>query len=89
MPPIDRKLLEILVCPVSKQPVFPLNQTRLVKLNEAIAQGSIHTHAGEKLTEPLREALITKNGNTLYPIDSGIPVMLESAAIPCEQIPDW
>ena len=87
--PLDRKLLEMLVCPVSKQPLFPLPHARLVKLNRAIEQGGVCTHAGEQLTAPLKEALITENGATLYQIDGGIPVMLESASIPCAQIPNW
>ncbi|CAJ2377047.1 MAG: hypothetical protein IBGAMO2_550003 [Arenicellales bacterium IbO2] len=49
----------------------------------------MRTHAGEQLTAPLKEALITENGATLYQIDRGIPVMLESASIPCAQIPNW
>ncbi len=86
---IDRKLLEILVCPITKQPVFPLAPTRLDKVNQLIKQGKLHTLDGHPLDTPLKQALITKNGNTLYQIDGDIPVMLEEQSIPCEQIPDW
>ena len=86
---IDRKLLEILVCPITKQPVSMLNQTQLDKINQLIEQGELHTLDGAKLASPLKQALVTQNGNTIYQIDDNIPVMLEDQSIPCEQIPDW
>ena len=86
---IDRKLLEILVCPITKQPVSVLGQARLDQVNQLIEQGKLHTLAGAKIVKPMKQALITQNGNTLYPVDDMIPVMLEDQSIPCEQIPDW
>lgn len=86
---IDRKLLEILVCPVTKQPVYPLDPARLDKVNQLITQGKLHTLDQTRLDTPLQQALITRNGNTLYPVEEGIPVMLEERSIPCEQIADW
>ena len=85
---IDRKLLEILVCPITKQPVSLLGQARLDKVNQLIEQGKLHTLDGAQIDTPLAQALITQNGNTLYQVDGDIPVMLEEKSIPCEQIPD-
>ncbi len=39
--PIDPKLLDILCCPVSKQPVFPLSEEKLAAVNAAIATGQV------------------------------------------------
>ena len=86
---IDRKLLEILVCPITKQPVSVLSQARLDKVNALIGQGELHTLDGAKLDKPLTQALITENGNTLYQVDGDVPVMLEGMSIACEQIVDW
>ena len=86
---VNRKLLEILVCPVSKQPVFVLDQARLDKVNRLIEQGRVHTLDGSRLDTPLEQALITQNGGTLYQVRDNIPVMLEAQSIPCEQIMDW
>jgi uncharacterized protein YbaR (Trm112 family) len=36
---MDRKLLDILCCPASKQPLALLNKAELRSLNEAIAAG--------------------------------------------------
>lgn len=86
---IERKLLEILVCPVTKQSLFMLNQARLDLLNQLIAQGKLHTLDGVALKHPLQQALITKNGSTIYRVDDNVPVMIEEQSIPCEQIADW
>ena len=84
--PIDRKLLDILVCPVTRQPVFPLDQDKLDLLNRKIADGKVASMDGEKITETVNEALITGNGNRIYRIDNGIPVMLEEQAIAADQL---
>ncbi|MGI9311389.1 MAG: Trm112 family protein [bacterium] len=86
---MDRKLLEILVCPITKQPVSLLDPARLGRVNALIAQGALQTLDGAKIEHPLQAALITRNGATLYRIDDDIPVMLEEQSIPCEQIADW
>ena len=84
--PIDPKLLDILCCPVSKQPVFPLGKERLATVNAAIAAGQV-TQADDTVVETtLDEGLITKNKQRIYRIDDGIPVMLEEESIAVEQI---
>ncbi len=87
--PIDRKLLEILVCPVTKQPVSVLAEGKLDSLNRAIEAGQVRNHGGDMVASSLREALITKNGSTIYPVQEGIPVMLENQSIDTVQLPDW
>jgi len=86
---IDKKLLEILVCPVTKVPVKPLARDRLAILNRCIENGEIKRVDGEPLQEPLTEALITSDGRTLYPVDDGIPIMLEEQGITANQAPGW
>ena len=84
--PIDPKLLDILCCPVSKQPVFPLSQEKLASVNAAITAGQV-TQADNTVVEtPLDEGLITKNKQRIYRIDDGIPVMLEEESIAVDQI---
>ena len=84
--PIDPKLLDILCCPVSKQPVFPLSEETLATVNAAIAAGQV-IQADDTIVEtPLSEGLITKNKQRIYRIDDGIPVMLEEESIAVNQI---
>ena len=87
--PIDRKLLEILVCPITKQSVNILSPSKLGYLNQQIESGAVTNHAGVKLEAAIGEALITHNGETIYPVDAGIPVMLEDESIATVQFSDW
>jgi len=87
--PIDRKLLELLVCPITKQSVNTLSTAKLAYLNQKIEAGGVVNHAGTTLETQLSEALITHNGETIYPVDDGIPVMLEDESIATVQFSDW
>jgi len=73
---MDRKLLDILVCPVTRQPLALLEAAGLEALNLAIAAGTVARGDGSAQTEPLREALVTRDRKTVYRIDDGIPVLL-------------
>lgn len=86
---IDRKLLEILRCPVTKLPLSILAPDKLKKLNDAIANGEVHYVDGAKVDKALQAALITDNGRTIYRIDDDIPVMLEDQGIGTEQFVDF
>lgn len=82
---MDRKLLDILVCPATRQPLALLDATALEALNRAIAAGNVKRVDGEPLREPLREALITRDRRVVYRVDDGIPVLLVEEGIPAEQ----
>ena len=84
--PIDPKLLDILCCPVSKQPVFPLSEEKLATINAAIAAGHVTRADNTVVDTPLGEGLITKNKQRIYRIDDDIPVMLEEESITVDQI---
>jgi len=86
--PIDKNLLEILCCPVTKVPVKVLPKPKLNALNERIAAGEVKRVSGETVEAPLEEALITENGTTIYRVDDGIPVMLEEEGIPTAPLRD-
>lgn len=78
---VDRKLLEILCCPVTKIPVEPLPRERLDALNALVEQGQAFYQDGTAVTGPVSEALITENGERIYLVEDGIPVMLEERAL--------
>ena len=79
--PVNGKLLEILCCPVSKTPLTVLGRQKLDKLNDAIKSGEALFVDGEKVTDPLPEALITEDGKVIYPVQDDIPVLLEEKGI--------
>lgn len=86
---MDKRLIDILCCPVSKRPVRPLTSAERDQVNAAIRAGAIETVAGEKVLEPLTEALVTTDGKVIYRVDDGIPVMLPEAGIGTTQLPQF
>ncbi|WP_245539895.1 Trm112 family protein [Spiribacter salinus] len=78
---IDRKLLDVLCCPVTKQPVRVLKRTELKALNERIDGGEVRYQDDSPVDTPLEAGLITANEERIYRVDDGIPVMLEDRAI--------
>jgi len=87
--PVDRKLLEILRCPVTKLPVNTLSKDRVRKLNQLISEGDVNYVDGSVVDKPLDEALITENDRTIYRVDDSIPIMLEDQGIPTEQFKEF
>ncbi len=77
---MDKKLLDILVCPVTRQPLAPLDGERLKALNTAIGQSGVQ-FGGHRQTDALCEALVTRDGKRIYRVDDGIPVLLPDEAL--------
>jgi uncharacterized protein YbaR (Trm112 family) len=86
---MDRKLLDILCCPTSKQPLALLNGGELAALNQAITAGAVKRADGERQAQSLREGLITRDHRIIYRVDDGIPVLLADEAIATSQIADF
>lgn len=86
---MDRKLLDILCCPVTKQPLALLNAAELAALNAAIDAGGVQRQDGSPQAERVTEALVTRDHQTLYRIDDGIPVLLADESIATASIPGF
>lgn len=83
---MDKRLLDILCCPVSKAPLRPLNRTELEALNRAISAGAVDTVAGVRVPAPLGAGLITTDGKVIYRLEDDIPVMLAEEGIGTTQL---
>jgi len=79
--PISSELLEILVCPETRQPVTMASEDILKQLNSQIEKERLRNRGGERVTSPIAEGLVREDGRILYPIDDGIPVMLIEESI--------
>lgn len=83
---MNRKLLEILCCPVTHKALRAAPAELLERLNQAIAEGALLRHDGTPLTEPLGQALLTEDDRVAYPVQDDIPVLLEDEAIALAQL---
>jgi uncharacterized protein YbaR (Trm112 family) len=79
--PVSDELIEILVCPETKQPVKHADRTLLDQLNEKIAAGTLRNRGGDPVSKPITEGLLREDGKILYIVDDEIPVMLIEESI--------
>ena len=83
---MDKRLLTILQCPVSHKGLSVMNKDTLARVNAAIESGAVVNQDGVTVTAALSEALVTDDGKRVYPVNDGIPVLLEDESINMEQI---
>lgn len=83
---MDKRLLTILRCPVTHKGLSLARSATLHAVNSAIKSGDLSNRDGRVIEEPLDEALVTDDGKILYPIQNGIPVLLEGEAVNMEQL---
>lgn len=86
---VDKRLLEILCCPVSKRALLPLRRDQLQRLNAAIEAGGVLDVDGQPVTAPLNEGLITDDQRVIYRVDDDIPVLLPESGIGTTQLADF
>jgi uncharacterized protein YbaR (Trm112 family) len=79
--PIDNELLEILVCPESKQTVALASAEILEGLNSEIAASRLRNRGGDVVEKRIEEGLLREDGKILYIIDDSIPIMLIDQSI--------
>ncbi len=82
---MDEKLLEILCCPETHQPLSEAGDELVDDLNKRIQAGTLVDRVDEKIIDPIDGGLIREDGNILFPIRGGIPVMLIDQGIPLGQ----
>lgn len=86
---MDRRLLDILCCPATRQPLAPLASRELASINDAIRAGSLRRADGGLLTDAMSAGLLTRDRKLAYRIEDGIPVLLAEEAISTSQVTDF
>jgi uncharacterized protein YbaR (Trm112 family) len=86
---MDRKLLDILACPATRQPLAMLDARGLAALNDAIVAHGVRRIDGTPQRDAVREALVTRDRKLAYRIDDGIPVLLVEEGIALGQVADF
>ncbi|MCX8065642.1 MAG: hypothetical protein N3G21_10815 [Candidatus Hydrogenedentes bacterium] len=83
---ISKDLLDILVCPETKQKLELINDELLNELNEAIRKGKLVNKGGEVLKETLNGALIRTDRKVVYPIINDLPYLRIGDGIEIDKI---
>ena len=78
---VHPELLEILVCPETKQQLELAEPATLDAVNALVSQGTLKTRGGDAVTVPLEAALVRQDRHVLYPIRDDLPIMLIDEAI--------
>jgi uncharacterized protein YbaR (Trm112 family) len=78
-------LLELLVCPESRQPLRPAAAPLLERLNAAIDRDKLKDRAGHGVRQRLHAALIREDGTVAYPVWDDIPRLLIEQGLLLEQ----
>ena len=78
---VNPELLEILVCPETRQPLRVAEASTIAELNERIEAGTLRNRGGDKPKGPIAEGLVREDGHVLYIVDDDIPVMLIEESI--------
>ena len=79
---IAKELLDILVCPETRQPLHLASSSDLDRINNAIGQRKLSSRAGGVIEDGLTEALIRADELVAYPVREGIPIMLVEESFP-------
>ena len=83
---MNKRLLSVLCCPVTHKGLSVVRADQLKKINTAISEGRLANRDGAVLSESLKEALVTDDGKIMYPVNDGIPVLLEGASVALNQL---
>jgi len=84
---IDQRLLDILVCPETKQDLVLAEPVLINKINGLIKTGNLKNRSKQKVTEKIDGGLVQKNEKKyLYPIRDEIPILLIEESILLENI---
>ena len=82
---MDDKLLEIICCPETHQPLRCADAKLVTSLNQRIEAGTLFDRVEEKVGQKIDGGLLREDGKILYPIRQNIPTLLIEQGIPLGQ----
>ncbi len=83
---IRPELLNSLLCPATRSRLTVADAQVVARLNQAVAAGKLRNVSGEKIERPLEAGLVREDGNVLYAVRDGIPIMLVDEGIALSQL---
>ena len=82
--PVRQELIEILICPRTKQNLRNLEHDIVERINIEIEKGEVKYYDGSPVEDVLDEALITEDRKVIYRVDQGIPILMIDRGIPTD-----
>ena len=83
---VEKALLDLLVCPDSKEKLTEASTALVERLNEAIRGGSLKSRGGQIVQGEVDGALVRADGKLAYLVLDEIPNMLVDEAVSLEQL---
>ena len=84
---VNPDLLDLLVCPETKQTLMVADADILDRVNRAVEGKSLVNQGGDRVKGRIEEGLVREDGKVLYPVKDDIPVMLLDEAIRLDTLP--
>ena len=78
---LDQDLVDLLACPETQQSLTLADDAMMIKMNEAIASGTLLNRDKKKITQSLDTVLIREDQQYAYPVINGIPVLIVEEGI--------
>lgn len=78
---MKQDLLNLLICPITKENLKLGNQNFLQTLNERIGSNKVTNLKGHSINKKLEKVLVNDSETYAYPVISEIPVLLPDEAI--------
>lgn len=83
---LDTRLLDIIVCPATHQPLRKMPDATLARVNQKIDAGSLRYADDTPVTESLQEALVTDDDRLAYPVRDDMPILIVDQGILVAQL---
>jgi uncharacterized protein YbaR (Trm112 family) len=83
---IDDELLNLLVCPETRDKLSLADDALVARVNAAIQKGTLKTRRGTPIKSRIDAGLVRPDGNVLYAIVDNIPNLLIDDAITLDQL---
>ncbi len=74
---MDQRLLDILCCPETRQPLRLADAGELERANKAIGRREVVDASGKISVEPIEALLVRQDGKKGYAVRKGIPDLLK------------
>ncbi len=83
---LDEELLELLVCPESREKLRVADEAVVAKVNAAIEAGTLKNRNGDPVTQKLDTGLLRVDDAMLYAVVEDIPNLVVDEGIPLDQL---